>query len=129
MSDPKAEIVKTVFALAYADGNLDKGEERFIDFLLDSYGLTPEDVNQAQAAELSIEDLKKTASELTDPGDRAKAYEFASLVCLMDGSRQPEESEMLRNLKEAFEIDAEKALEIEGRARQVYNRFAKKISE
>ena len=129
MTRAKVEILKTVLGLAYADGKLADAEERLIDFLIDSYGLSPEEEGEVREAGPEGADPERLAEVLTDDQERHRAYEVASLICLMDGSQQPEESDMLRKIRDVLSIQAEQAVEIEGRARQIYARFAQHQSE
>lgn len=129
MSRAKVEVLKTVLGLAYADGKLADAEERLIDFLIDSYGLSPEEEGEVREAGPEGAHPERLTEFLTDDKEKEKAYEVASLVCLMDGSQQPEESEMLRKIRDSLSIGSEQALEIEGRARQIYARFAQHQSE
>jgi tellurite resistance protein len=123
MSRGKVEALKAVLSLAYADGTLSEDESRLVEFLIDSHGLTPEEeqeVRSQQDADLNLEALSDV---VTDPQDRARAYETAALVAMMDGETQAAESEMLQKLRPALSIDVLEAQRIEDKARLIYERF------
>jgi uncharacterized membrane protein YebE (DUF533 family) len=126
MSEAKVEVLKTVLALAYADGEMSADEERLVDFLIDTNGLTPEEEQQVRAKQDGEVDLARLGTLVTDADERARAYETAALVSMMDGSQQSAESELLTKLREALSIDGSAAWEIEAKARKIYEAFTKR---
>ena len=126
MSEAKVETLKTVLALAFADGEMSPGEERLVDFLIDTSGLTPDEEQQVRAKHDGEVDLGRLGAVVTDPEERAKAYETAALVAMMDGTREAAESKLLTELRGAFAIDAATAGEIERKADRIYQAFAKR---
>ena len=66
---------------------------------------------------------------MTTFDDREKAFELASLLALMDGSRITVESELLRDLRTAFDIDDWRAEELEDNAREIYERYQERKTE
>lgn len=124
MSKSKVETLKTILAMVFADGKVTENETRLMEFLIDSYGLTPAEeaeVRQQKDAQLDFENL---AQVVTEEAERCRAYETAFLVSLIDGSPQPAESEMLVALRQALEIKDKDRTALEDRAREIYKRFA-----
>lgn len=126
MDKAKVEVLKMVLGLAYADGQLEENESRLVEFLIDSYGLDPEEEKAVREQTKACVDTEQLAELVTDQNARQKAYEAALLVSLMDGEKQREESEMLDKLKRSLEISELDAVKIETKARQIYERFQEK---
>jgi uncharacterized membrane protein YebE (DUF533 family) len=123
MSGSKRDVLKAVLALAHADGTLDENEQRLVDFLIDSWGLSPEEEAAVRAQSDAKVDLDQLAREVTDPKERAQAYEAACLVTQMDGQAQAAESWLLGDLRKALAIDDAAAHAIEEKAAAIYARF------
>jgi uncharacterized membrane protein YebE (DUF533 family) len=126
MSEAKVEVLKIVLAIAYADGQVSPEEERLVDFLIDSSGLTAEEEEAVRAQHDATADLCRISALVTDPRERAKAYEQVALVSMMDGAQAAAESELLKKLRPTLAIADPEAEEIEAKARQIYERFMKK---
>jgi len=123
----KTEVVRALLALAHADDQVSRDEQRLLDFLLDSYGLTDEDRAALQGPDqhptLNEQEL---AQQLQTEQEREQAYELAVLLSLMDGEQQFEESEMLTKIKAALHITADHIIQIEMRAKKVYDAYKAK---
>lgn len=126
MSEGKVEVLKIVLAIAYADGQVSPEEERLIDFLVDSHGLSPEEEAAVRGQHDANADLSRISALVTGPGERAKAYEMVALVSMMDGAQAAAESELLKKLRPTLAIADAEAEQIESKARQIYDRFMKK---
>ena len=122
MSQVNVEILKTILALAHADGTVDERENRLIDFLIDSYGLSPEEESAVRAQGASL-DLDRLAAVVTEPKDRARAYEVACLLASMDDDESSSESALLEKLRPTLDIKAADAWTIEARAKKILAAF------
>jgi uncharacterized membrane protein YebE (DUF533 family) len=129
MSEAKVAVLKTVLALAYADGTLSEQEQRLVDFLIESQGLTPSEQEAVRAQGDSQMDLEQLAALVTDEPERAQAYEVAALVSLMDGVRESSEAAMLSRLQPALGIADAAARDIETKAKTIYDNFMKRQSD
>jgi uncharacterized membrane protein YebE (DUF533 family) len=121
--EAKVEVLKTVRALAWADGELSAAEQRLLDFLIDTSGLSAEQEAAVRAQQGAAVDLSQLAAVVTEPRDRAWAYEVAALVSQMDGSQDPAEWALLNQLKPVLQLDEETARQAEARARTIYEKF------
>lgn len=126
MSEAKVAVLKTVLALAYADGTLSEPEQRLLDFLIESQGLSPEEQAVVRAQGDSQMDLEGLGKLVTDDRERAQAYEVAALVSMMDGVQESAESALLSKLQPALEIDDTAAKDIEAKAKTIYDNFMKR---
>ncbi len=128
MSEGKVAVLKTVLALAYADGTLSEPEQRLVDFLIESQRLTPDEQEAVRAQADAQVDLVTLAQTVTDEKERVQAYEFAALVSLMDGVQESAETAMLTQLKPALGIAEDVAGTIEAKARGIFDNFMKRQS-
>ena len=112
--------------MAFVDGEFSDNEERLVEFLIDSYNLTPKQEREVRSQKNADVDLEKLAESITDTDERRQAYESAVLVALMDGGQEPEESELLDRLRDALSIDETTREETEERAQKIYERFVHK---
>ena len=128
MSEAKVAVLKTVLALAYADGTLSEPEQRLVDFLIESQGLSPEEQEAVRAQGDSQLDLESLGQLVTDDRERAQAYEVAALVSMMDGVGESTESAMLEKLGPALDIDEAAARDIEAKAKIIYDNFMQRQS-
>lgn len=128
MSEGKVAVLKTVLAMAYADGTLSEPEQRLVDFLIDSQGLSPEEQASVRAQADSQVDLDELAAQIPEEAERAWAYEVAALVSLMDGAQESAESALLSRLQPALGIADEAARATEAKARTIFDNFMKRQS-
>ncbi len=124
MSEAKVEVLKTVIALAWADGELSESEQRLVDFLIDTGGFSEQEQETIRAQSSAEVDLERLGSVVTEERDRVWAYEVASLVSQMDGTQDPEEWALLGKLKPVLKVDEEAAKAAEERAKTIYGKFA-----
>lgn len=129
MSQINVEILKTMLALAHADGTVDEREARLIDFLIDSYGLSPEEEQAVRAQTGASVDLDRLATVVTEPKDRARAYEVACLLAGMDDDESTSESALLEKLRPTLDIKAADAWTIEARAKKILAAFKARQAE
>jgi uncharacterized membrane protein YebE (DUF533 family) len=128
MSEGKVAALRTVLALAYADGTLSAAEQRLVDFLIESQRLTPDEQEAVRAQADSQVDLERLGELIPDAAERVQTYEAAALVSLMDGARESAEAAMLSKLRPALGIDEAAAQDIEAKARTIYDRFMQRQS-
>jgi len=129
MSEAKVAVLKTVLALAYADGTLSETEQRLLDFLIESQGLSLDEQAAVRAQGDSQMDLERLAALVTDEPERAQAYEVAALVSMMDGVRESAEAAMLAKLQPALGITDAAARDIEAKAKIIFDNFIKSQSD
>jgi uncharacterized membrane protein YebE (DUF533 family) len=129
MSQINVEILKTILALAQADGTVDERETRLIDFLIDSYGLSPEEEQAVRAQTGASVDLERLAAVVTEPKDRARAYEVACLLAGMDDDESSSESALLEKLRPTLDIKASEAEAIAAKARKILAAFKARQAE
>lgn len=123
MKEGKVELLKILLGMAFVDGEYTENEGRLVEFLIDSYGLTPEEEEDVRSQKSSRIDLYQLAEKISSPDDRRQAYESAFLVALLDGAQDPEESEMLERLRDVLGLDDVACAEAEERAQVIYDRF------
>ena len=129
MSQVNVEILKTIIALAHVDGAVDEREARLIDFLIDSYGLSPEEEQSVRSQSGTSLDLDRLAAVVTEPKDRARAYEVACLLAGMDDDESSSESALLEKLRPTLDLKAADAWTIEARAKKILAAFKARQAE
>ncbi len=98
-------IVKSLVAVAWADGRVTSDEHDVIDALLQAYNASPAEVALVRdyAAEpRNLEDIPLT--EL-DAGDRRVLLQHAALLTFVDGEQHERERALLETLADRLHID------------------------
>ena len=126
MTPVEKTIVKSLVAVAWADGTLAEPESGMIDSLLWAFGAS-------EAEETEIRDFAKkkrtvkgdVIAKALDPQSREILLAHAALLTHADGKQTPAEAKLLKNLAEHLEFSDEDTQRIVEHARE----RAQKLSE
>lgn len=112
MQDHDEAILKSLIAVAWADGRVEAGETEVIDALLTAFQISDEDA-------AGIREYAKTPRTLDDvpltdlsAHDRRMLLQHAVLVTYIDGKHSPEEEALLTQLVARLHLPAEEAQEL-----------------
>ncbi|MCA9615204.1 MAG: TerB family tellurite resistance protein [Sandaracinus sp.] len=112
MQDYQEAMLKSLVAVAWADGRVDDGESEVIEALLAAFEI------EGEAAE-SIREYAKTQRgldeiPLTDlsASDRRQLLQHAVILSFVDGEQSEDERTMLGQLTERLRIPADEAKEL-----------------
>ena len=107
MQDHQEAMLKSLVAVAWADGKMDGKENAMLDAFVQAFGLDEKDaavIREYAKTPRTIDDVP-----LTDlwRGDRELLLQHAMLVAYSDGTKSPEEDKVLHALVEKLRINAE----------------------
>jgi tellurite resistance protein len=112
MQDHQEAMVKSLVAVAWADGRVEGEESEVIEALISSFELSGEDadhIREYAKSPRSIDDVPITDLS-TD--DRRVLLQHAVILTFIDGKQSDEEKEVLAKLSERLRIPAEESKEI-----------------
>ncbi len=100
-------VLRSLIAMAWADGKVLEEETALIDSLIESFG-----ANEEEAAELrEFAATKRTLDDVPldelDDGSRRRLLQLAVLVSFVDGEQDDTEKALLEDLAERLEIPEE----------------------
>jgi len=111
MTPVEKTIVKSLVAVAWADGSLAEPESGMIDSLLWAFGASDEDESEIREFAKKKRTIKGdiVAKALDQPG-RELLFSHAALLTHADGKQTPAEAKLLKSLAEHLEFsDADAA--------------------
>lgn len=117
----QTHLVKSLFAMLWADGDASDREIEVVSRLMERVGLPIEERLAVMDAHLSDPDLAQTASlegVLPDQASRLEAMELLVTLCFCDQHLAPEELEILHQLAVSLEINAQQLEQIRHRAQR-----------
>ncbi|MDH5491543.1 MAG: TerB family tellurite resistance protein [Myxococcales bacterium] len=105
-------MVKSLVAVAWADGRVDEEESEVIEALIDAFhieGPDAESIREYAKTQRSIEDVP-----LTELGahDRRMLLQHAVILTYVDGEQSEEEREVLRTLVQKLNLEEGEAKEL-----------------
>ena len=115
------QLVKALFAMAWADGDASDREVEVLSRLMERVGLPLEERLAVMDAFLSDPDLAAGASletVLPDVTSRMEAMELLVMLCFCDQQLAPAEMEILHQMAVRLEITAPQLEEIRHRAQR-----------
>ncbi len=109
MEDYQEAMVKSLVAVAWADGRVDEAENEVIEALISAFGLSDEDADSIREYaktkrsmdEIPLSELSKT--------DRRTLLQHAVILAYVDGEKSEKEQEVLMNLVAQLRISDEEA--------------------
>ncbi len=109
MQEHQEAMVKSLVAVAWADGRLDETESEVIDALAEAFELSAEDT--ASIREFAKEKRSLDEIPLTElsASDRRMLLQHATLLTHVDGEKSSEEVELLNELVEKLKIPKDEA--------------------
>lgn len=125
MQDYQEAMVKSLVAIAWADGRVDAGESEVIEALISAFELAGED---AQA----VREYAKTPRTLDDvpltdlaAHDRRMLLQHAVILTYVDGEQSDAERRILEDLTKKLKLEGEEAVALrataEDRARKLFS--------
>jgi len=115
------QLVKSLFAMLWADGEASDREIEVVSRLLERVGLPIEERLALMDAHLSDPDLADTGALeniLPDLASRLEAMELMVTLCFCDHQLAPEEMEILHQLAVSLNINAHQLEQIRHRAQR-----------
>jgi len=111
MTPVEKTIVKSLVAVAWADGSLAEPESGMIDSLLWAFGATDEDENEIREFAKKKRTIKgDIVAKALDQAGRELLFSHAALLTHADGKQTPAEAKLLKSLAEHLEFsDADAA--------------------
>ena len=106
--------VRTMIAAALSDGHLDPEERSAVERRLEDAELSPEEVARIHKDLVLPASVRELAEMAPAAGERELLYQLAAAVVAADGQMLAPERDWLRGLGLAFEIEEERARELEG---------------
>jgi uncharacterized membrane protein YebE (DUF533 family) len=109
MQPHEEAILKSLVAVAWADGRVDGDESEVIDALLEAFGVDGEPADELRAyakEERSIDDIPLTELSATD---RRMLLQHAVIVTWVDGEQHEREIEVLDKLVARLKLPADEA--------------------
>jgi uncharacterized tellurite resistance protein B-like protein len=118
MTPVEKTIVKSLVAVAWADGSLAEPESGMIDSLLWAFGASDEDETEIREFAKKKRTIKGdiVARALDQPG-RELLLSHAALLTHADGKQTPAEAKLLKTLAEHLEFSEEDTKRIVGTAK------------
>ena len=112
MEDYQEAMVKSLVAVAWADGRVEAEETEVIEALLSAFEISPEDAD-------ALREYAKTPRSLADipisdlsAADRRVLLQHAVILTYIDGNQSAEETKLLGELVEKLRVPADEAKEI-----------------
>jgi uncharacterized membrane protein YebE (DUF533 family) len=108
MTPVEKTIVKSLVAVAWADGNLAEPESGMIDSLLWAFGASDEDENEIREFAKKKRTIKgDIVAKALDQSGRELLLSHAALLTHADGKQTPAEAKLLKTLAEHLEFSEE----------------------
>lgn len=128
MTPSEKNIVKSLVAVAWADGTVKEAEVGMIDSLLWAFGASDED--EAEVKEFAKK--KRTTKEdvpldVLEPADRELLLAHAALLTHADGKQTKAEEKLLKDLAEHLGIQGSDLKRITDEARSRADKLAQKL--
>lgn len=128
MTPSEKNIVKSLVAVAWADGTVKEAESGMIDSLLWAFGASEEDETELREFAKKKRTIKDDVplAELS-PADRELLLAHAALLTHADGKQTKAEEKLLKDLSEHLGIDGADAKRIASEARSRAEKLASKL--
>ena len=130
MTPTELSIVKSLIAIAWADGKYAEPEQGMIDSLLWAFGATDEEEQELRTYASKKRTLKDDVpTDELGPEDRELLLAHAALLTHADGKQTPAELKMLADLTELLGFSEEQAAPIIEGAGERAAKLAEKLGD
>ncbi len=112
MQDWQEATIKSLVAVAWADGRLDSGESEVVEALIDAFGISEADASglrEFAATEQKLDDIN--VSDLS-AHDRRMLLQHAVVITFIDGAQSDKEKDVLMALIKKLNIPGPEALRL-----------------
>ena len=128
MTPVEKTILKSLVAVAWADGTLAEPESGMIDSLLWAFGASEEDEHEIREFAKKKRTVKgDVVARALDPASRELLLAHAALLTHADGKQTPAEAKLLKNLAEHLEFSADDTKRIVDGARDRAKKLAERV--
>jgi uncharacterized tellurite resistance protein B-like protein len=128
MTPSEKNIVKSLVAVAWADGTVKEPEQGLIDGLLWAFGASDEDETEIREYAKKKRTIEQDVPlEALSSSDRELCLAHAALLTHADGKQTKAEEKVLSKLVEKLEIGADDAKTIIASARERAQKLAQKL--
>jgi uncharacterized tellurite resistance protein B-like protein len=127
MTPVEKTIVKSLVAVAWADGSLAEPESGMIDSLLWAFGASEEEEAEIREFAKKKRTIKgDIVAKALDEEGRELLFSHAALLTHADGKQTPAESKLLKSLAEHLELSDEDAKRVIATAKERAKKLAGK---
>jgi uncharacterized tellurite resistance protein B-like protein len=128
MTPVEKTIVKSLVAVAWADGALAEPESGMIDSLLWAFGASEDDEREIREFAKKKRTVKgDVVARALDPASREILLAHAALLTHADGKQTPAEAKLLKSLAEHLEFSADDTKRIVDGARDRAKKLAERV--
>src|SRR3990172_8001346 len=108
MQDFQKTMVKSLIAVAWADGRVDGSEAEVVDALLDAFEANTEEKKELEAYAATKRTLDDIPFAALEPADRDALLQHAVLVTFIDGEQTDEERRLVDELGSRLGLAADR---------------------
>ncbi len=112
MQDYQEAMVKSLIAVAWADGKVEDEETEVIDALISAFGLEGEDADTMREFAKTPRTLEEIPLTELSLHDRRMLLQHAVIVTFIDGEQSPDELALLDELQNRLHLEAAEATEL-----------------
>lgn len=112
MTPMTEKMIKTLIAVAWADGRVADEEREIIDTLIDLNDLAEADAKKIRAWAEKRRDLRELKFDDLEDVDKTMILQQAVFVTYVDGEQSEKELELLRDLARRLGIEPDRAADI-----------------
>lgn len=116
MQDYQEAMLKSLVAVAWADGRVDDGESEVIEALLAAFEIAGEDADAIREYAKTQRGLDEIPLTDLSASDRRQLLQHAVILSFVDGEQSDEERALLSQLTERLRIPADEAKGLIGAA-------------
>jgi len=109
MQNHQESMLKSLIAVAWADGRIDEEEGKLVEVLLDNFGAYGEDAENMRAYAKEPRTLDDIDLTYLSSSDRVQLLNHAVLLSFIDGEQSDTEREVLGALVQKLGLEAEEA--------------------
>jgi uncharacterized membrane protein YebE (DUF533 family) len=122
MEDYQEAIVKSLVAVAWADGRVDQGESEVIDAIVSAFGLSEDDAAEVKSYAREPRSLDDVPLTDLSAHDRRMLLQHAVILTFADGEQSDAEKKIIDDLVQRLRLEDSEAKELlatsEARARR-----------
>ncbi|MBX3245647.1 MAG: TerB family tellurite resistance protein [Myxococcales bacterium] len=112
MQDYQEAMIKSLVAVAWADGRVDDGETEVIEALLAAFEIAGEDADALREYAKTARTIDEIPLTELSASDRRQLLQHAVILSFVDGEQSDSEREILAKLIERLRLPADEAGEI-----------------
>ena len=109
MQNHQESMLKSLIAVAWADGRVDEEEGKLVEVLLDNFGAYGEDAEKMRAYAMEPRTMDDIDLTYLSASDRVQLLNHAVLLSFIDGEQSDTERAVLATLVEKLGLEAEEA--------------------